>query len=184
MASGAITHCCLRWGWRMFFSTSSPIVLSLALPTIAAGRLSPPKTQRPSGVATGPTASQSDQLGFRGAVEIRRGPDLGLYLRVRTAAELHDKCRRVARCRDAGSSASAIRLCSSSHASDTSAFRRMRAFVRKCERASPADKVVEPSALLFAQLDTYFLSDPLPGGDISIVQSPGIGSDIPSNSMT
>src|SRR5947209_18044930 len=34
LASGGITHCCLRCGLRMFFLASAPIVLSLAFSTM------------------------------------------------------------------------------------------------------------------------------------------------------
>ncbi len=85
-------------------------------------------------------ASQSDQLGFRGAVENPARADLGLYLRVRTASQPSSKsCRRVRSI--VGmlvSSASAIRLSlHPSPASDTFAFNRMRAFVSKCPARLP-----------------------------------------------
>ena len=69
LASGAITHCCLRCGLRMFLSVR-PMVLSLAFRRCSVRRLSLQAGSEsiwrsPPEQATG----QRDQLCFRGAVK-------------------------------------------------------------------------------------------------------------------
>src|SRR5271165_5953474 len=70
LASGAITHCCLGSGLRMFFERPPDRVVAGALDDLQFDDLLLQKTQGPFGVARrGRPASQSDQLGCRGAVE-------------------------------------------------------------------------------------------------------------------
>ena len=114
LASGAITHCCLRWGLRRFFSVSAPDrVVAGALDDLQFDDFLLQKTQGPFGVARqGRPASQSDQLGFRGAVENPARDGMGFDWRVKTASKPSSTSRRRVRSIVAMlvSRASAIRL--------------------------------------------------------------------------
>ena len=91
LASGGITHCCLRCGLRMFFFSVRPdCSLSLAqLDNVQFGdNLLLEQTQAPSGKAfRGRREGQRDQFCFRRAVEkSARRAEFELYLRANTAS--------------------------------------------------------------------------------------------------
>ena len=71
LASGGITHCCLRCGLRMFFFERRPIgVVAGALDNVQFDNLLLEQTQAPSGKALrGRREGQRDQFCFRRAVE-------------------------------------------------------------------------------------------------------------------
>jgi len=132
----------LAMGLENVFLSVRPIVLSLALSTICdstsfSSRRRRVHLARPAGA--GPQA-RAISLASAAPSKIRRGADLGLDLRVRTASKPSSTRRRRVRSIVGMlvSSASAVRLSlHPSPASYTSAFNRMRAIVNKCPARLP-----------------------------------------------
>ncbi len=156
LASGAITHWGLRWGWRMFFERPPDRVVTDAPDDLQLDDFLLQKTQRPSGLAgRGRSASQSDQLGFRGAVENPARGRFGIVLARQDGFEaFHDKApsrsldRRDAGVQRLGDPAVAPSLAGLRHVR----FQKDASFRQQMRGAlAPADKVGEPGALLFAQ---------------------------------
>src|SRR5271165_3478640 len=154
----------LEMGLENVFFSVRPIVLSLALSTISSSTTFSSKRRRlhlayPAGA--GPQA-KAISLASAAPSKIRRGAELALDLRVKTASKPSStSCRRVRSIvAMLVSSASAIRLSlHPSPAADTSAFNRMRAFVNKCPARLPlrinSSSRARSSSL---SLTTYFLT--------------------------
>jgi hypothetical protein len=133
----------------------------------------------------GRSASQSDQLGFRGAVENPARGRFGIVLARQDGFEaFHDKLpsrsldRRDAGVQRLGDPAVAPSLAGLRHVR----FQKDASFGQQMRGAlAPADKVVEPGALLFAQLDYVLLDANLwPGYESSPSRNrQGIDSDNP-----
>ena len=183
----------LAMGLENVFLIVCPIVLSLALPTICNSTTFSSKRRSvhlawPAGADP---QARAISLASAAPSKIRRGADLGLSLRVRTASKPSTtSCRRVRSIvAMLASSASAIPAVAPSLAGLRHVrFQKDASFGQQMRGAlAPADKVVEPGALLFAQLD-YELLDAQPLGLATNYLHRAIAKasiqTIPSNSMT
>src|SRR5208337_4086831 len=164
LASGGITHCRLRWGLRRFFFRVLPIVLSLAFSTMFNSTTfssSRRKLQRanPSGAG-----EQVRAINFASAApsKTRGRAEFGLYLRLSAASSPSSTSRRRVRPIVSILVSSATEIALSLHpspASDTSAFKRIRAFVSDCAGCLPEPVIASSRSRSSAlNLTTYFLT--------------------------
>src|SRR5580704_10446229 len=87
LASGGITHCCLRCGLRKFFQRPPDRVVAGALDNVQFDDLLLEQAQAPTGeTLRGRRECQCDQLCFRRAVENAWTGGIGIVLRVNTAS--------------------------------------------------------------------------------------------------
>ena len=146
LASGGITHCCLRCGLRVFFERPPHRVVAGA-DNVQFDDLLLEQTQAPSGKACrGRREGQRDQFCFPAPSENPPPAKFELYLRANTASN-PSSTSWAGRSTVAMlvSSAAAIRLSlQPSPASDTSAFKRMRAFVSSWAERLPLR--IQPSS--------------------------------------
>jgi len=139
LASGGITHCCLRCGLRMFFFSVLPIVLSLARSTMCSST-----TFSRAGAGSngrnppGPGEGERDQFCFCCAVENPRPGGIGIVFAPQHRLEpLLDHLAPGPL--DSGDAGVQRRgnpaVAQPSPSSDTSAFSRIRAFVSSWRNA-------------------------------------------------